>query len=281
MLKKMLLFWGFAMPLLCFSEPDQEKNDILMSHPEIRRITERGRLIVALTKDDHPPFFMIGRNGRLCGVDVELARTIAKELGVDVEFNRQSESFDMVVSTLASGKADIAISKLSCTLERAKRVLYTTPYAVLHKGLLVNRLELARKRGSRGMSEFIRHLSGNLGFLAGTSYEKFAEKMFPNAKLIPFSDWQSTLDALRKGELLAVFRDELELKRVLRADPDDSITLQCVIFKDTEDPIAIAVASDSPHLRDWLNLFLATRKIHWTVDTLLDKYPEVRTQNAK
>ena len=57
-------------------------------------------------------------NGKdtIVGADVELAKAIAEELGVKLELS--SMSFDNVLSSLQTGKADMAISGLSATKER-------------------------------------------------------------------------------------------------------------------------------------------------------------------
>src|SRR5690349_21980735 len=83
--------------------------------PEFARIVNRGELVVAMLGVDQPPFFET-RNGRLQGIDVDIANEMAAKLGVQVRFNRDAKTFDGVVSLLANGDADLAISKLSRTL---------------------------------------------------------------------------------------------------------------------------------------------------------------------
>ena len=52
---------------------------------------------------------------------------LAKKLGVAVQFERDARTFDDVVHLLATGQADVAISKLSRTLPRAQVVSFSTP----------------------------------------------------------------------------------------------------------------------------------------------------------
>ena len=94
--------------------------------PEFARIINRGELVVALLGVDQPPFFE-EKNGKLSGFDVDFAREIAQKLGVRVRFNRQAQTFDGVVTLLAEGQADLAISKLSRTLSRARVVSFSAP----------------------------------------------------------------------------------------------------------------------------------------------------------
>ena len=93
--------------------------------PDIQKIISRNKLIVALHKEDQAPFFKVDRNGDLQGFDIELAKGIAQELGVDVEFNRDAASFNETVDIVLRKDADIVISKLSATLSRSKKVFFT------------------------------------------------------------------------------------------------------------------------------------------------------------
>src|SRR5262249_28990894 len=103
-----------------------------------------GELIVAMTAGDQPPFYYVGSDGQLAGLDATLARDIASRLGVKVSFNRSPKSFNEVVELVAQGGADVAISKLSRTLTRAQMVPYHTPCAPSRHPMLCNRLRLAQ-----------------------------------------------------------------------------------------------------------------------------------------
>jgi polar amino acid transport system substrate-binding protein len=112
--------------------------------PDIKAILDRGELIVAMTAADQPPFYYVGSDGQLAGLDVTLARDIAARLGVKASFNRSPKSFNEVVELVAQGGADVAISKLSRTLVRAQMVRFTKPYVTFRHAMLFNRLRLAQ-----------------------------------------------------------------------------------------------------------------------------------------
>ena len=99
--------------------------------PDIKRIIDRKKLIVAVVESNHPPFFTVSsKTGKMCGFDVELAEGIAAGLGVELEFNRDAKTFNELVDIVSRHEADIVISKLSLTLTRSKKVLYSNPYIV-------------------------------------------------------------------------------------------------------------------------------------------------------
>lgn len=89
--------------------------------PDILRIINRGKLIVSVLDRDNPPFFMTNKSDQLYGSDIQVAKEIAEALGVDVEFRRSAATFNEVVDDVYQHNADIAVSKISRTLNRAKR----------------------------------------------------------------------------------------------------------------------------------------------------------------
>lgn len=250
-------------------------------HPGIKRIKERGKLIIAMLNEDQPPFFMVNKKGELYGLDVKLGTDIANKLGVEVEFVRKAKSFDEVIDMIVRKEADVAISNLSKTLKRSEKVLFTNPYIILRKGLLVNRLKMAQARGDEDPIEFIVNMKGDIGVIAASSYVYFARSMFPEATIKEFKTKKDIISALEKGDILAAFRDEVEIKKIIRANPGISLDVQTVIFKDTKDPIAMAVSRDNTHFLYWLNEYLEMRDFNLDADKLLREYPEIFSSNDK
>ncbi len=243
---------------------------------DIQKIINRGKLIIAITKDDQPPFFYVNKKGELDGLDIELAKGIAKEFNVEVEFNREATSFNGVVDMVIQGKADIALSKLSRTLTRAKKVLYTNPYIVFYHGMLLNRLKLAEATKNKTVYQLFKNFSGTIGVIARSSYVNYAKRNFPKAKIIEFPKWNpDIIQAVLKGFVLAAYRDEMEVKKIIKGMPSASLKLKTVILKDKEDAIAMAVSKDSHHLVRWLNLYLKTVHIKLNAEKLLNMYPDI------
>ena len=224
--------------------------------PDIKAILDRGELIVAMTEGDQPPFYYVGPDGQLAGLDATLARDIASRLGVKVSFNRSSKSFNEVVELVAQGGADVAISKLSRTLVRAQMVRFTKPYVTFRHAMLFNRLRLAQHTSEEALPQLLRGLKGNVGVIGQSSYEGFLSQYFPSATAVPFKSWDEAVAAVFAGKVLAVYRDELEVQKINQSRQDASLTLKTVIYKDMKDYIAMAVAWNRPHLAAWLDIYL-------------------------
>ncbi len=243
--------------------------------PDIQRILDRGKLIVALLGTDNSPFFMDeANNSDPVGLDIKIAQGLADALKVDLEFNRSAETFNEVVDKVYQLEADIAISKLSRTLSRAQRVRFSQPYVTMRQGLLVNRLQLAEQSEGDQVIEAIRNFNGNVGVIQGSSYGGFIKQKFPNATIQEYPTWDDIVDAVVNGDVQAAYRDELEVKKVILKNPDAALRLQTIALTDTQDQIAMALPWDSQNLQALVNQYLDTFNLDYTADDVLAEYAD-------
>ncbi len=239
--------------------------------PDMQRILARGKLTVAVLGQDNAPFF-VEQEGQLTGLDIQLARSLAEQLGVTLEITRLATTFDQVVDMVYGQRADLAISKISRTLKRAQRVRFSRPYLRMRQGLLVNRLQLAEQVQGRSMVETIRDLRGKVGVIKGSSYVGFLKQKFPQATIVEYPAWEAIVDAVVQGDILAAYRDELEIKKVVRTQPDAALQLQTIALTDTQDSLAVVLPWSSTHLLAVVDQALETLTTPYTVDTVLDEY---------
>lgn len=257
------------------TEPFKMNPAIRLYVPEIQEIIKRGVMTVAVVANDNPPFHMLNEKGELIGFDADLARDIAQELGVKVIFNRSAKTFDEVVDLVAKREADLGISKLSFTLERSKKVLYSIPYAILRKAMLINRLKYAqikKERKADTLEELFSEKDATISAMNKSSYIPFAQKLFSRAHLKPLNRWEE--DILREvlaGTIVAAFRDELETKKFLLKHPEANLQLLSVILKDQEDPIRMVASLDKKNLLNWVNGFIASGGYLASADKLLNQ----------
>lgn len=242
---------------------------------DIQRIVDRGKLIVALLDTDNAPFFMTKSWSEVpSGLDTKIAEGLADALGVDIEFNRAANTFNGVVDQVYDLKADIAISKLSQTLKRARRVRFSRPYVTMRQGLLVNRVQLAAETHGNHVIEAIRNFEGKVGVIEGSSYVGFLKQKFPQATVQEYPDWDEIVAAVISGEIQAAYRDELEVKKIILKNPDAALRLQTIALTDTKDSIAMALPWDSGHLQAFVNQYLDTLNIDYSADDVLAEYAD-------
>lgn len=251
------------------------------SPPDIQRILDRNKLIVAVLNSDNEPFFMAddADKDNLVGLDAKIARGLADALGVQVEFNREADTFNGVVDQVYQLKADIAISKLSQTLSRAQRVKFSRPYVNMRQGLLVNRVQLAQQANGKGTVQTIRDFTGDVGVIEGSSYVGFLQQKFPQATVREYENWNDIVTAVNEGEIAAAYRDELEVKKEIIKNPDASLLLQTIALTDTKDQIAMALPWDSLHLQAFVNQYLDTSGMDYNADLVLEEFSEYIASN--
>lgn len=227
--------------------------------PDIQRIKNRGKLIVAMYHMDRPPFFYTNDQNRLVGIEVEMARDIASWLGVDVQFDRVAGSFDAVVDRVINGNADVAISKLSMTMHRTMRASFTKPYLFFHQALLINRLKLTALKSLKNDATNLELLSSGkkrICVRGPSSWNEYAAVSFPEAEIVSMENIQDIINSVIKGENIAFLYDEFEITKFMSSNPDLNIELQLEIINDRVDPIGMAVSPNDRHLLSWLNAYL-------------------------
>lgn len=218
-------------------------------------IVSDNKLRIAMPAFASDPFFPADGSGDK-GIDMDLARGIAAELGVEPVFDRSAVTFDAMVQKLTSGQVDLAIGKLSRTLQRGRSILYSRPYAMLHQGLLANRLNLARITQGKPPEQIIRDFSGDLGVIEGSSFAAYAATTFPHATIKRFAGWNTVIDAIRTGTIDLAYRDDFEIKKLMVDDPSMTVVARSITLTDKVDTIAVGVRLDNPHLAAFVDLYL-------------------------
>ena len=183
---------------------------------DLRRICERGRLRVARYQGQRPPFFFQGEDGEWLGFDVDLAQDIARRLDVEYEA-KLAASFDGVVDLVADGSADLAISKLSITLDRSQRVRFSKPYMTVYQTLLINRLAAPKQQDPFA---FLNQASMRIGALDGSSYIGYARSEFPAAQIQPHTEFSRMLLDVTENRLDAAFVDSARANTWRRDNPE-------------------------------------------------------------
>lgn len=236
--------------------------------PELRQIVARGELRVAMPGFDSPPFFYQDQ-GSLKGLDVDIAAGLARVLQVPVRFVRQAASFNGVVEQVARREVDLAACKMSRTLARARQVRFSEPYFISRHALLLNRVVFARQARGRELAQVVRQFDGSLGVIRDSAFADLAAQNFPRARLVHYDSWEAVLAALERGEVVAAYRDELEMRRLFQRDPSLSLDLRLVALTDTEDAQALVLPPDAEQFLALVNLYLLQQRLRFSIEQVL------------
>ncbi len=87
------------------------------------------------------PWVMADKEGKLIGFEIDIARQLAKDIGVKAVFKQYL--WKQMIPALQKGEIDIIASGLSITPQRALKINYSIPYASSGYSLVTN-LELTK-----------------------------------------------------------------------------------------------------------------------------------------
>jgi polar amino acid transport system substrate-binding protein len=73
------------------------------------------------------PWAMRAKSGELIGFEIDVARKLAEDMGVEVEF--QPTAFDGIIPALIAKKFDLIITGMALKPKRNLQVNFSRPYA--------------------------------------------------------------------------------------------------------------------------------------------------------
>jgi ABC-type amino acid transport substrate-binding protein len=232
-------------------------------------IIARGIIRVAITKFDLPAFHWRDANGELTGPEIDLARVIGRLLKVGVEFVDDCATFEAVVDAVANGRADIGLSKLSQTPYRVLRGRFSNPYLTLRQAFLFDRVFVGAQAAGRPPEETLRKFSGTLGVIAKSEYVDFAQRNFPDAQVSELQTWDDSVEALMNNRVDAIYRDEFEIRRVLKKNPMLNVRFGSAAFTDLKSFLSIAICDTCVRLQEFINYQIAANQVPFALPTLL------------
>ena len=235
---------------------------------DLQSIVDAKVLRVALTRFDLPAFHTRSPNGTLTGAEIDMAEQIGRALGIKVEFI-DADSFDAVVDLVAADRADIGISKLSQTYRRLHLVRFSEPYITLRHALLFNRSMIAQDAERRPPDAVLQGYNGRLGVIAGSAYVDFAKANFPAATVVEGRTWEDVIASLLNGKVEAIYRDEFEIRRIVKNNPALNVKFGTAAITDQNALLSIAICDTCSKLQELINYHLERTRNTWTLKVLL------------
>jgi polar amino acid transport system substrate-binding protein len=144
------------------------------------------------------PWAMKDKQGKLIGFEIDVARQLAKDMGVDVEF--VPTAWSGIIPALMTGKFDVIIGGMGITPERNLKVNFTMPYDYSGMSMVAHR---QKAKGFSSLADFNSN-DVNIAVRMGTTAEQAARKFLPNARLRLFENESQALQELNLGRVHAV-----------------------------------------------------------------------------
>ncbi|WP_299320991.1 transporter substrate-binding domain-containing protein [uncultured Maribacter sp.] len=170
----------------------------------LKTIKDRDTLRVGTTGDFMPFSYKIDSNKIYAGLDIEMAKTLAKSLDVEVAFIETS--WPTLMEDLRNGKFDIGMSGITITPERQTKAFFSIP--VLSSG----KAAITRDENSLNYNsiEKINKQNVRVIFNPGGTNEAFARANFPKSRLILNDNNLDIFQKLVDGEADVMVTDAVE-----------------------------------------------------------------------
>ena len=180
----------------------------------LTKILDSGVLRVGTT-GDYPPFsFMNEASGQYNGIDIDLAKSLASSLGVELHFVRTS--WPGLMRDLAADKYDIGMSGISRTLLRQRTAYFSDVYSSGGKTPIVRCDALAQLNSLNKIDQSTVRVIVNPG---GTN-EKFVRRHIKNAEIRVYPDNTRIFEQIIAKHADVMITDAIEVKLQQRLHPE-------------------------------------------------------------
>jgi polar amino acid transport system substrate-binding protein len=231
--------------------------------PVIDRILSKKELVVG-TAASMPPLNMMTKNGKIIGIEPDLAEMLAK--GMEVKLTLKQVQFDELIPALLAGKVDMVLSNVTITPARNVKVAFAGPYFHSGKSILVK----VANAPSLDTMEKLNKPSKVLVALKGSTSQMFVEKLIPNAKLELAQDYDQAVDMVKNDKAQAMVADlPICQVSVIRYPEAKLATLEKPF---SYEPIGVALPPNDPLLVNMVENTLRLLEKTGDLDALAQKW---------
>lgn len=132
----------------------------------LNRVMKTGTM-VEVTDESYPPFSFLDQNNEMAGFDIDVAKQIAKRLGVKMKVD--TPSWEVITAGHWNGRYDVCVCSMTPTKQRAQVLNFPVFYYGSPATIVVNKDDNRIKSAA--------DLSGKkVGVEAGTTYERYLDK---------------------------------------------------------------------------------------------------------
>jgi glutamate transport system substrate-binding protein len=222
-------------------EPTAEPAPTFEAGTTMAELADAGSITVG-TKFDQPLFGLVGPTGVPEGFDVEIAKIIASELGIEEENIEWVETVSANREPfIENGQVDIVVATYTINDKRKEVVSFAGPYYMAGQSILV----LADNDDIESEEDLVGQPVCSV--TGSTPAAKLAEI---GAQPVLTDTYSNCLEPLRSGQVVAVSTDNVILAG-LAAQNEGEFKVVGEPF--TEEPYGIGLAKDDTEFRMWIN----------------------------
>lgn len=224
-------------------------------------ILKKGEIRIGMT-GNQPPFTMKSKNGELIGYEVDLAKALAKNMGVKLKIVEMP--FADLLGAIKAGKIDAVMSGMTMTPERNLEVLFAGPYLLSGKTILTKSKLIQEISGA---TEATQKKYRIVTLKASTSAE-FVKNNMPKHELILVDNYTDGVTMVLNDKADALVADKPICVITLMKNQGKDLVISDKPL--TIEPIGMALPSDDPQFLNLVENYISSLELSGTL-TLLEK----------
>ncbi len=245
--------------LLCFITGAMLIGSTTARADALADIQKKGVLRVAVPQD-FPPFGSVSTDLHPQGLDIDVAKLIAKKMGVNIELVPVTSANR--IPYLQTKKVDLVISSMGKNAEREKVIDFSAAYAPFFNGVF-GPAEL-KVSGPTDLS------GKTIGVTRGSIEDLELSKIAPtDATIKRYEDNNGTISAFLSNQVQLVATGNVVAAAIIAKNPPKKPETKFLI-KDS--PCVIGLNKDEKNLQDKVNAILAQVKSDGTLNALSLKW---------
>lgn len=233
--------------------------------PILDRILQKGELVVGTT-GNQPPLNMTTKEGKIIGLEIDMAKLMAEGMGVKLRI--KTMPFEDLMPALEAGKVDVVMSSVTMTSKRNLKVAFVGPYFVTGKALLTKSATLAAIE----KPPQVNNPDTRLAAVKGSTSQMFVEKLIPKATLMTTSSHDEALNLVLQDKADAMVADYQNCIFYVLRYPEKE--LETMVKPLTYEPVGIAVPAGDSLLLNWVHNYLSILRAAGGLDDLRVKWFE-------
>lgn len=223
-------------------------------------VKSNGTLKVGL-EGTYPPFNFQDASGQLTGFEVELAKALAEELGVNAAF--QPTKWDGILAALESRRLDVVINQVTISDERKEKYDFSTPYTV-------SGIQALTRKADADTIKSPNDLAGKkVGVGLGTNYEQWLKENVPQAEIRTYDDDPTKFQDLNVGRIDVILVDRLAAFEMVEKT-GDRLAVAGDAFSRQES--GVALRKGNPQLLAAIDAAIAKLRADGTLKQLSEKW---------
>jgi polar amino acid transport system substrate-binding protein len=209
-----------------------------------------------------PYIYRDPKTNEITGVSVDLAQSLAKELGVKLVL--EEDNWNTLIAGLQSNKYDLTIP-IAVTLPRAKAATFTTSILKSGVGLMVPKRDAAKYKSWKDFDKPDMRITTTLG----SNVDLFATRAFKQAQILRVKGGPESLMQVMTGKAQA-WANTMDAFVKIKAEQPDLVVVPGSEFGFSQ--VAFSVRAGDFHFRDWLNYFIVDQKDSGALLKTIEKY---------